>query len=124
MVKKLIKMKNYLIVYLVNILTSCIILSFFDRNMHFLFPFIITVTTMYIPIVFLNYLFRSFNILTKNLIYIFLGLTLYIGLLSIINGAFSFKYLFISDASGFITVYSFMIFMLLHTLIFYFFKDR
>lgn len=92
--------------------------------MRFLFPFIVTVTVMYIPIALLNYLLRNLNVLPKNLIYIFLGLVLYVGLLSMVNGSFSLKYLFISDASGFMTIYSFVIFILLHTLIFHFFKVK
>jgi len=117
-------MKSYLTLYFINILTTCIILSFLDKNMRFLFPFIVTVTVMYIPIALLNYLLRNLNVLPKNLIYIFLGLVLYVGLLSMVNGSFSLKYLFISDASGFMTIYSFVIFILLHTLIFHFFKVK
>lgn len=115
-------MKNYLVLYIINILISCFIFSFFDKNMSFLFPFVITVTVMYIPILLINKFLNNVNVLQKNIIYIFLGMLLYVGLLSFINGSFSLKYIFISDASGFITIYSFIILMLLHGVLFHFFK--
>ncbi len=109
---------NYLILYVINIITSITIMSFYDKNMRFIIPVVITISVMYFPILVLNYFLKTFNnIIYKNLLYLILGLLFYMVLIYFINGQLELKDILINDPSGFVTIYSFIFYIILYTVI-------
>ncbi|PIE50594.1 MAG: hypothetical protein CSA38_02160 [Flavobacteriales bacterium] len=73
---------------------------------------------MYFPILVLNYFLKTFNnIIYKNLLYLILGLLFYMVLIYFINGQLELKDILINDPSGFVTIYSFIFYIILYTVI-------
>lgn len=121
MVKKL-KAMWYLFMYIANIIISSLVWKLYDNTSRFFFPVIFTITLMYVPILIINYFVKNNNIFYKNVFYTIVGLFCYTFFIYLVHGTID-KNVFFSIAS-IVTIYSFISFMLLHTLIFYFFKVK
>lgn len=113
----------YLLIYILNIIISSLIWKLYDNTARFFFPVIFTITIMYVPILIINYLGRNINnIFYKNILNTIIGLFCYTFFIYLIHGRID-KNVFFSIAS-IVTIYSFIACMLMHTLMYYFFKTR
>lgn len=109
---------NYFILYMINLVTALVIMSLYDKNFRFLFPLIITLSILYTPILLLNIFLRTLkNSILKNLLYVIFGILLYCGLMFFINGKLKIEDILIFDLSGFMTIYSFIFYMIIYTII-------
>lgn len=109
---------NYFILYMINLTTSLVIMSLYDKNFRFLVPMIFAISIPYLPILTYNYFFRNYDSsLLKNVIYLFTGMILYVILIVLINKKFQLEDIFIKDLSGFITIYSFIFYIMMYHII-------
>lgn len=109
-------MMSYFILYSIHIVISFILMKFYDPKSFFLLPIVFAISIMYIPILFINpFLKGTKNYFLKDFCYIILGVILFIVFIYSIHGKID-KTLFCSFMS-IITLYSFILYMLLHMII-------
>jgi len=107
------KLNSYFLYYIINIVLSISIWKFYDPNMRFLLPMFIIISIFYIPIFINEYIIKKkMKVFFKNILYIFLGFSLYIIFIITIHGKIT-KDAFCSLVS-LISVYTFLILMIIH----------